>query len=264
MRIADLLDLAAAIPSLIGEEIKARDKREPDRLYKLKWERQIQAAVRRHWKRQLERMRPQIEMTMSAKTIKDILRELDEFDDEDFFRDLWKIFTDAAKRGAGYFRTQVNIGFDDTLVNVRAAEWARGYALDLIKDITSTTRAVISEVIAKFIETPGMTIGDIVRELPFGESRALSIAVTETTRAYAEGEMQAGRELAKQFPGVRIVKRWYTNNDDRVCEICGPMNEQEQDIDDPFEGGDGEDYDAPPAHVNCRCWTSSSTRITDD
>jgi rubredoxin len=62
------------------------------------------------------------------------------------------------------------------------------------------------------------------------------IAVTETTRVFAEGN-----KLAWDSTGVVSGSKWQTANDDLVCPICGPLNEQVTD-------------DEPPAHVNCRCW----------
>jgi hypothetical protein len=70
----------------------------------------------------------------------------------------------------------------------------------------------------RFIDTPGLTLGDIVSDLSdiFGVDRARMIAVTETTRAFAEGNRLAGLQLKEEYPDVKVIKRWYTNNDDKV------------------------------------------------
>jgi SPP1 gp7 family putative phage head morphogenesis protein len=83
------------------------------------------------------------------------------------------------------------------------------------------------------------------------------IATTEITRAYAEANQIAGEALAKEFEGVPVVKIWYTNEDDKVCPICGEFDGKEIPIDESF----GEGVKNPPAHPNCRCWTTTSTRI---
>ena len=98
------------------------------------------------------------------------------------------------------------------------------------------------------------------RVIAFGEQRAQMIAVTETTRAFAEGERQAGLELKEKYPDVPVVKTWMTNEDERVCPICGGLDGQEVAIDEAFEF-EGVEYPEPPAHPNCRCWMSSRTRI---
>jgi hypothetical protein len=67
---------------------------------------------------------------------------------------------------------------------------------------------------------------------------------------------------------VKSIK-WYTAEDDQVCEWCEPMDGTVIDINDNFfdqgdtaTGTDGAtmalDYDnvgSPPLHVNCRCYT---------
>ena len=80
----------------------------------------------------------------------------------------------------------------------------------------------------------------------FGPSRAKSIAVTEVTRAYAEGANIA-KEQIERMSGLQMVHIWNTNNDSLVCEICAPLNRKKQ--------GDGW-WEFPPAHPNCRCWTT--------
>jgi hypothetical protein len=84
--------------------------------------------------------------------------------------------------------------------------------------------------------------------------------VTEITRSYAQGNQIAGEVMKEQFPDVPVVKVWFTNNDDLVCEICGPLNGEEVGIDDSWDSDDGP-VDNPPAHVNCRCWTQTTTNI---
>jgi len=83
------------------------------------------------------------------------------------------------------------------------------------------------------------------------------IAITETTKAFAMAERIAGNELQKAYPDVPVVKQWYTNQDDLVCDICGPLAGKEVPLTSLFAG----DIEQPPAHVRCRCWMSTSTRI---
>jgi hypothetical protein len=66
----------------------------------------------------------------------------------------------------------------------------------------------------------GETLPQLIERLVplFGEKRAELIAVTEVTRAFAEGNMVAWRES-----GVIQKRRWNTANDELVCPICGPL-----------------------------------------
>jgi hypothetical protein len=118
----------------------------------------------------------------------------------------------------------------------------------------------VREALRFFAETPGATIGNIMDMLSddFGEDRAGRIAITEITRMYAEGNQLAGEDLRDQWPGEEVLKRWFTNNDDRVCPICAPLNNTEIGIDESWIV-DGVEYENPPAHPNCRCWTSVGT-----
>lgn len=77
--------------------------------------------------------------------------------------------------------------------------------------------------------------------------------------------MMAGREMREQFPDVRVVKKWYTNEDDRVCDICGPLGDGDWiPIDEGFGVEEGEaGLMEPPAHPNCRCWISTSTALAE-
>jgi SPP1 gp7 family putative phage head morphogenesis protein len=77
-----------------------------------------------------------------------------------------------------------------------------------------------------------------------GADRASMIATTETTRAFAQGEIA-------QYSQMGITQmRWQTNNDELVCDICEPLNGEVRTIGDEFDDG----ITDPPGHVNCRCW----------
>ena len=85
----------------------------------------------------------------------------------------------------------------------------------------------------------------------FGESRATTMAVTETTATISGGE--AGfRKAYLDYSGHLLLAIWTTEEDDRVCPVCSPLHEKPQ-TEWPVEilmlGTLG-----PPAHPNCRCW----------
>jgi len=151
---------------------------------------------------------------------------------------------------------EVGIGFDPTIINTEAVGWAREYSYDLVHGLTETTRKQLQEATAAFIETPGMTLGDLegLIEPAFGSVRAEMIAVTETTRAYSEATNELQRLLRAQVPDLRPVRIWLTANDDLVCPICGPLNEQ------PEGKWPADLQSGPPAHVNCRCGTALEFR----
>ena len=262
--IDELNDLGYSLP----DSLKRRDKREPGRDLKESIEDRLQMIIRRYFKRQQARIMERLEMSFPNRKdrilppipIDDII---DGENDDEFMADIVKVIGLATTSGVNLFKEAITIGLDYTLINDKALDFARTYAYDLINKnkggIDATTRDSVSNAIQRFIDTPGQTLGDTMNQLSssFSLERARMIAVTETTRAFAEGNKIAGLEMKEKFPDVKVVKTWETNNDDRVCDICGPLQGEEVEIDEPFSSGD----DKPPAHINCRCWHLVSTKI---
>jgi hypothetical protein len=151
---------------------------------------------------------------------------------------LEKIFAAAAQDRMD----TVGVGVDWTLVNEQAARWATEYGFDLVRGMTDNRRRFLQNSIADFNRT-GMTMGDLRERLSreFGVVRAAAIAETETTRAASEGRRVVVRELEKN--GVRFRKVIRTNEDSRVCPICGQK-----------VGKNPDEVGYPPYHVKCRCW----------
>lgn len=244
--------------------IKARDRREPGLREKAEGERRLEFILRRVFRKQSGILEARIRERypeLKADTLDDDL----EWDDEDI-ADLVRALQEATRNGVALFGKRNPLQIDYTLTNAEAALAAREYAFGLIRDIQQTSIEVIRRVIAGFVLTPGATLQDVIDLLPFNEQRAQMIAVTEITRAYATGEIMAGQAVAREFPDVVVKKRWFTNNDDRVCTICGPLEGMEIDIDDGFTTDEigSEGLDSPPAHPNCRCWIETYTVLGED
>ena len=242
------------------EAIKVRDPKEPGRERKLKAEKRMSIFWRKVFARQKELIASRA-TSLKKLSDYDFLFD-DQFDlSDDEEAELINMWTDFLMDGVHLFGEANPIGLDYTLVNARAAKKAREAALFLKGEINQTSTDAIRQALEAFVTTPGMTIGDVVDLLPFSEERSWSIATTEITRVYADAELQAGDEMKEQFPDVPVVKEWFTNNDDLVCEICGPMHEMTVDLDEPFVDDFGGEYEAPPAHTNCRCFVSVHTEI---
>ena len=138
----------------------------------------------------------------------------------------------------------IGVGVDMGFVNLEALAFAKEYAFNEIKLINSTSQKVVEEALRNFITIPGYTRGNFEEAIvgTFGPVRAEAIAITETTRAYAEGSEIAAEEIRKA--GVELNTVWITSQDDLVCPICAPLHGKKR--------GDGW-TDLPPAHVRCRC-----------
>jgi len=143
---------------------------------------------------------------------------------------------------------------DWNMANTDASLWVKNHKYDLTYadiDITREQEKKLKQAIINFIES-GMTISQLEKELvpPFREERARTIAVTEVTRAYSEGNEAAWRES-----GSVEGKEWLTSVDERVCPICGPLHGQIVPLNSDFSGPGGS-FHNPPAHPRCRCDTA--------
>lgn len=247
-------------------KIAARDAIEPDRDRKVKAEGRLARAIRRHLQAQRARMSMVVQNVGAFKAMPPGVAEqieaalLNTRDIDAAIAEVARILEDVARGAVDSFGDDIGLDADWTLTNDKAAKWARKQAGLLIADINATTLKLVRSSVGAFVDTPGMTLGDVVKRLQgaFDVRRALRIAVTEVTRTYAEANQIAADDLAREWPGVRVIKEWHTNNDDRVCPICGPLHGERVANDESF----GE-FDNPPAHPNCRCWVTYRT-VADD
>ena len=159
------------------------------------------------------------------------------------------------------------IGFDYTLVHTAARDWARQYGAQLIRNVNDTTREAVRQSVSRWYENgePLSALRDDLVSTVFNERRAQLIAMTETTRAAAEGT-----HIGYAESGVVTEEIWLTANDERVCPYCNSLNEQVVSI----NGGSFFDrlpdelreqleqraarnpnvrFARPPAHPGCRC-----------
>lgn len=158
--------------------------------------------------------------------------------------------TNPVTGGSGAKQSQVDIAFDWSLIAAEAALWAETHGAELVTGVIGTTQRIVAKKVAEWIRTPGLTIGDLTESLLpwFGETRAQMIAVTETTKAFAEGE----RVLIDRArnAGLEVVPIWLTSRDELVCPLCGPLDGLPQP--EWEEASPGTDW--PPRHPRCRCF----------
>ncbi len=257
--INELRDALVAWGIGVPFSLKRRDPREPGRTEKEAFEDELFAVFLNQFSKQKKGVRELLTSLAPDRKALNYLEYLGEdfWLDEGFMAKIARILTRAIEHGIVLFDDAVGLTMDYTLTNAAAAKWAAKYSFDLIKGINKTTQDVLQSVFKTFVDTPGMTIGDVVNLLPYTESRALMIATTETTRIYAQAEQLAGEALKKEYPDVQVIKTWWTNQDDRVCPICQPLHGKEIELEKWFDGV----YENPPAHVGCRCWTTTTTRL---
>ena len=152
-----------------------------------------------------------------------------------------RVYLEAAER----MLATVPIGVDWSLVNEAASIWSQQYSYSLVSGINATTQRAVGRAVGNFY-SQGQTIGQLTGRLGriYSPIRAEMIAITEVTRAAAEGEREIAAELAKD--GIKMVEVWETRNDELVCPICGPRHGKK-------EGTNWTKNDGPPAHPRCRC-----------
>lgn len=246
----------------IPEELKRRDKREPGRKEKETAENKLYRIIRRYWSNQQKEILAKVEsfrFFVGKSLFDDYFPGTFWESDEELKASLARFFTEAAINGIQLFGQINKPLIDYTLANGEASKWALAYSGDLIKGINATTKEEVRKLIQAFIDNPGYTLGDIAKQLPYSEDRAIKIAVTEVTKAYAQGNKLAGEEMKRQFPKVKVVKIWNTNVDDRVCPICNPLDGKQIPENKLFPNG----IELPPAHINCRCWITYTTDISE-
>ena len=173
-----------------------------------------------------------------------------------------RVLYDAAGAGVNIALDQlerIGVGFDYTLVNTRAQEWARRYSGELITNINDTTKQAVQQAVERWYGN-GEPLSALIDDLQptFSKRRAKLIAQTETTRSAAEGTRQGFRES-----GVVTGMVWKTVNDgEKVCPICRELNGKIVSL----EGGRFYDelpaeiqsklkrtFEIPPSHPGCRC-----------
>lgn len=155
---------------------------------------------------------------------------------------------DVAKDGAAEALRQVDREMDALLsqANERAVAWAEKHAATLVKQVRETTRDRIRELVTSGLEAgkSNDVIADELEEsLWFSDSRAETIARTETAFADVQGNLEGWRAS-----GVVAARRWKTSqNEAGTCEQCLALGGAVMPLDEEFPEGD------PPLHPNCEC-----------
>ena len=178
---------------------------------------------------------------------------------------LVRVLLAGIERGVEALPVELQVLVDWDLVNRDALQFARQYSYGLIRGINDTTRRQVQTAVAEWIES-GQPLDSLATRLAntFGNRRALAIAQTESTRAYASGNL-----LAWTGSGLVGGKQWYTARDSLVCPICGPLHGTIVELDAPWQFSQatlaanpmlakalrgGTSITAPPSHPGCRCW----------
>lgn len=253
LNVAALLGIKAPTPAA---ERQQRDPLNPDGRDMRRFEREGAKKLTPA----LDRWRRAITRGLTTETMQQAVNRV-RSESEEITRLLTQLLTEWAVAGSEQgaetvqreiFGVKQDLNFE--LANVAAAAWAAENAALLVNELIGARQRSVQNAISEIVRDGG-TIGDLVNRIVqaglFSPQRAEAIAVTELTRAFAQGNMIAWRES-----GVVTEREFRTNEDEFVCPRCGPLNEQVKPLDEPFVNENtGEIVDNPPVHVRCRCWT---------
>jgi SPP1 gp7 family putative phage head morphogenesis protein len=160
------------------------------------------------------------------------------------YRILFPLVSEAIVRSARFsyddIAGQVDLGLSWDVVNDMAVTWAEQHTAAVVAQISKTSMAGFLNEFEDW-QKSGEPLPDLVARLMpyYGPVRAEMVAVTETTRAYALGNMSVWRSTG-MVDGFKVV----IAQDEIVCPICFDKYEN-----NPY----GMDDETPPFHVNCRC-----------
>ncbi len=144
------------------------------------------------------------------------------------------------------------------LAHADAIAWAIASAGALVGEMAMNTAPRIQLLIAEWLTNgePLYVLAERIQDgYIYSAERARAIAVTEVTRAFAEGNM-----MAWSRSGVVDRHRWSTSVDELVCPICAPLHNKIVVVGAEFALG----ITSPPAHTRCRCGLSPVVAVADE
>ena len=150
------------------------------------------------------------------------------------------------EQAAAQIKAKYGVQISEPELRRWAEQWANGYAGPLSTAIVGTTQADLDALKGKTQAEVAAAFAVIVAGMA---ARAEMIAITETTRAISAGEgfmVERGGLIGAE--GVELL--WQTAEDERVCDVCGPLHGAGYEIYDRVSPG------GPPAHPRCRCFLS--------
>lgn len=136
-------------------------------------------------------------------------------------------------------------------INIEAIQFLRDHTFSNIKGMTEEIANNLKQELERgFINAESIPKlkNRVKKVFEVGENRAEMIARTETNRAENQGQLQAMKKS-----GVEMTKTWLATIDKRTSAICKRLDDQTVKLNEKFKDPlTKEEFDAPPAHVDCR------------
>jgi SPP1 gp7 family putative phage head morphogenesis protein len=168
------------------------------------------------------------------------------FTDKGYEKKIAELINKEFQKGVDEIEKQIN---KNVVVNTSKVQDLSNYVYKNIKGMNE-------EMINKLQQQ--ITLGILNREnleqvktrvkgvMNMSTERAIMIARTESIRALNQGNLQAAKES-----GINFKKKWDARLDSRTSEGCRHLDGQVVGLNEKFKWN-GEEFDAPPAHPNCR------------
>jgi len=133
--------------------------------------------------------------------------------------------------------------------NTERLDFLEKYTFDNIKgmndDIADKLRGELQRAFMN-LESIDKIKDRVKKVMDVSVDRARMIARTEMNRAENMGHIDGARQS-----GLKLMKQWDAHLDKRTSPICRSLNGKKIPMDSKFKY-QGQDFDSPPAHPNCR------------
>jgi len=154
------------------------------------------------------------------------------------------VLTQAALSRADEVQDEFQMFVDETELEAAIADWAQEEAESMAAGMVDTTRNIYDRA----AEAPSSEQAQQLIDQATNENRSDLVAITGITIALSAGLFLLNGIYRSQH-NVEMVEVWFTQDDERVCPICGPLHgTTPRTWRARFPGG-------PPAHPRCRCFT---------
>lgn len=190
-----------------------------------------------------------------------------------------KVFASVFRQSADALAEQLELPFDESM-NATSRTFITYYTGEFCDAIVTNTNRWTQRIERDYIEKEqqqkaikdfAKTVFGKIKDQVLSAKRAATIAITEVTRMATAGERMIAnvwnrifgrkkpplevRETTEQRPEgdtaesvEKLIAKWFTAGDERVCPLCGPLDGVFQ-YKWPSDAGTG-----PPRHPKCRCW----------
>jgi len=148
----------------------------------------------------------------------------------------------------GHDEIEVQFGLNLT-PNSKELAFLKDYTFENIKNFNSEMKDKLRKELSQGLlnnESQAQMSKRVSKVIEISRERAKMIVRTETNRAF-----NVGRNEAAKKSGLKLKKEWVAAIDDRTSPVCKALNGKQLPLDKKFKY-QGQVFDSPPAHPNCR------------